>query len=199
MRVETRKKITDMSTRYKGDISTKELLHEGLTNRQITASVEEGLLEKISHGHYWFRCGNYNKPVEYKALEISITAPDAVICADSACYFWGLIEKEPDSLSVATKRSDRKKIHMNFPVKRHYFSADFFIEDRERIDTEFGHFFVYGMERSVCDCIRFRNDMEPDVFDCIIETYSRRKDKTERRLMAYAEKLHMVNKVKDYL
>ena len=121
MRVETRKKITDMSTRYKGYISTKELLHEGLTNRQITASVEEGLLEKISHGHYWFRCGNYNKPAEYKALEISITAPDAVICADSACYFWGLIEKEPDSLSVATKRSDRKKIHMNFPVKRHYF------------------------------------------------------------------------------
>ena len=45
---------------------------------------------------------------------------NAVICMDSACYLQGLLSEEPEVISVATERTDRRKMEFSFPVKRYY-------------------------------------------------------------------------------
>lgn len=195
---ETYLKCYRLSEKYNGYVSTSELLGEGLTNRQISEFAVNGMLEKVCHGIYWFSCADYVKPTDYKAIEICRSSPRAVICADSACFYQGLIEVEPPVVSVATRRDDRSKIVMNFPVSRHYYSANNFSEHHKTIQTDYGQYTVYDMERSVCDCIRFKNTIDDDIFCLILERY--RKQETERnRLICYAEKLHMLNQVKKYL
>ena len=50
MRVATYYKLEDLYGKYGGYISTRELLGEGFSNRQIAALTEENYLEKVWHG-----------------------------------------------------------------------------------------------------------------------------------------------------
>ena len=195
---ETVIKIERLSRKYKGYISTEELLREGITNRQIGVFVEIELLERVCHGHYWFQCSVLSKPRDYKAVEVCFSDPEAVICADSACFYLGLIDVEPDRLSAATRRSDRRKIHMNFPVSRHYYSEHMFPEYQNLVETEFGRYRIYDIERSVCDCIRFRDDLEEDIFAYVMECYKKRNPEGDK-LLQYAKKLRLFNLVKRYV
>ena len=107
-------KVKYIADKYKGYIDTEDLMKEGLTNRQIGLLTAEGKLEKVAHGHYWIISPEFSKPEDYKAVEVARVNRKAVICADSACYYMGLIDKEPEILSIATRRSDRHKMKMNF-------------------------------------------------------------------------------------
>lgn len=191
-------KLWRLTEKYKGYISTSELLREGMTNRQISEFVDNGMLERVCYGIYWFNCAEYAKPEDYKAIEICRSDPKAVICADSACFYQGLIDTEPPVVSIATRRDDRSKIKMNFPVLRHYYSGSNFTEHQQTINTEFGQYAVYNIERSVCDCIRFRKDIDEGIFSLVIECY-KKQEKEINRLTCYAEKLHILNQVKNYL
>lgn len=195
---DTYNKCCRLAGKYKGYISTSELLREGLTNRQISEFVANGMLERVCHGIYWLNCAEYAKPDDYKAIEICLSNPKAVICADSACFYQGLIDIEPPVVSVATRRDDRSKIAMKFPVIRHYYSENIYAEHRETINTDFGQYSVYDIERSVCDCVRFRDAINDDIFCLVIECY-RKKENAINRLTSYAEKLHMLNQMKKYV
>lgn len=191
-------KLWRLTEKYKGYISTSELLREGITNRQISEFVDNGMLERVCYGIYWFNCAEYAKPDDYKAIEICRSNPKAVICAESACFYQGLIDTEPPVVSIATRRDDRSKIKMNFPVSRHYYSENNFTEHQQTINTDFGQYAVYDIERSVCDCIRFRKDIDDGIFSLVIECY-KKKEKEINRLTCYAEKLHILNQVKNFL
>ncbi len=190
-----------LSQKYNGYISTSELLREGLTNRQISEFVANGMLEKVCHGIYWFSCADYAKSGDYKAIEICRSNPRAVICADSACFYQGLIDVEPPVVSVATRRDDRSKIAMNFPVTRHYYSGSSFSANQKTINTDFGQYKVYDIERSVCDCIRFKDTINDDIFCLVIERYKEydEHDKAKGRMVHYAKKLHMLNQLTKYI
>lgn len=195
---DTYTKCYRLSKKYDGYINTSELLREGLTNRQISEFVSNGVLEKVCYGVYWFSCADYAKPDNYKAIEICRSNPRAVICADSACFYRGLIDVEPPAVSVATRRDDRSKIAMNYPVTRHYYSEGCFFEHQETVYTDFGQYAVYDIERSVCDCIRFKNTIDDNIFRLVIERY-RKQDRAADRLTQYAERLHMLNMVKKFI
>lgn len=195
---ETVIKIERLSRKYKGYISTEELLREGITNRQIGVFVEIEMLERVCHGYYWFHCFAFAKPWDYKALEVCFSDPEAVICADSACFYLGLIDQEPERLSAATRRSDRRKLSMNFPVSRHYYSERLFPEYQNVVETDFGRYRIYDIVRSVCDCIRFRDDLEEDIFTYVMECYKKRDPEGER-LLEYAKNLRLLNLIKRYV
>ena len=57
---------------------------------------------------------------------------------------------------------------------------------------------VYDIERSVCDCIRFKDTIDDDIFCLVIERY-RQQETANNRLICYAEKLHVLNQVKKYI
>ena len=181
-------KVRNISEKYKGYIDTEDLMKEGLTNRQIGLLTAEEKLEKIAHGHYWVNSDAYGKPEDYKAVEVARVNENAVICADSACYYMGLIDVEPQVLSIATKRSDRHKMKMNFDVCRHYFSEKAFEEDQKVFNTEYGSYKVYDIMTSM-----IKNHF--DCFDLIIEKYKKYDKRSTERLMAYAKAMRISRQV----
>ena len=105
-------KVKYIADKYKGYIDTEDLMKEGLTNRQIGLLTAEGKLEKVAHGHYWIISPEFSKPEDYKAVEVARVNRKAVICADSACYYMGLIDKEPEILSIADITSQSRLLRM---------------------------------------------------------------------------------------
>lgn len=183
---------------YQGYICTEQLMMQGFTNRQIGTFVDEGYLERISHGNYWIVCGEYTRPHDHKAIEVCLANPKAVICADSACFYQGLISQEPKYLSVATLRTDRSKMQMNFPVTRHYYS-ELNKEHYQTVRTDFGNYHIFNIERSVCDCIRFRSDLEEGMLNLILERYQEKSSGKYERLLKYAQMLHVEKQVRELL
>lgn len=192
-------KVEALSGKYHGYINTRELLTEGVTNRQIAMLVEEEWLERVSHGHYWLAKSPYGKPKDYKAIEICTCNHEAVICAESACYYSGLIDVEPKAVVIATRRTNRGKITVKFPFVRHYFVDSYFDSDQKKVSTDFGDYNIYGIERSVCDCIRLRSRMDEDLFDLIIENYRKRDHQKPERILTCAKLLRVEKQARDML
>lgn len=186
MRNNTYVKLETVYKKYRGYIRTNVLLEEGFSNRQIAVLAEEGYLEKIGHGCYWLAGGRDKKPQDYKCVEVCLSDPRAVICMDSALYYQKAITEEPEYLSIATERTDRSTLKMNFPTKRHYFSESNFQIGRRKRKTEFGCYFIYDVERSICDMQR----LEPQI---TLEFTDRVKNNEQqyKRLRSYAELLRV--------
>lgn len=190
MRITTYCKLEDLYRKYGGYISTRELLGEGFSNRQIAALTEEYYLEKVCHGYYWMlQCG-YKKPDDYKCIEVCLSDPRAVIAMKSACYYQGIIESEPDVLVVVTERTDRSVINMKFPIERHYFSGSHFQCGMKKVETKFGKYNIYNIERSVCDMLRLKDET-------VIEIFNRMKVQTAQyeRISKYGEMMKGTNTI----
>lgn len=188
MRENTYIKIEKLYKKYKGYVGTKDLLAEGFSNRQISILVEEGYLQKICYGHYWLAGKPCRKPFDYKCIEVSLSNPGVVICMNSALYYQGVLSAEPDYLSIATERTDRSMMKMNFKVQRHYFSKRSFNVGITKKETEFGKYNIYDIERSVCDLYRLKGGTEIEVE--IINNIKGNKYLYDR-LLKYAEVLQI--------
>lgn len=188
MRENTYIKIEKLYKKYRGYVGTKDLLAEGFSNRQISILVEEGYLQKICYGHYWLAGKQCRKPFDYKCIEVSLSNPSVVICMNSALYYQGVLSAEPDYLSIATERTDRSMMKMNFKVQRHYFSKRNFNVGKTKKETEFGKYNIYDIERSVCDLHRLKGGTEIEIE--IINNIKGNKYLYDR-LLKYAEVLQI--------
>ncbi len=191
MLLNTYEKVTKLFRDHEGYRSAAQLKEAGVTTIQIKELVNKGVIERVAHGNYWMVDKENGKPENYRMIEVCMVNPKAVICADSACYFHGLIDKEPEKLSIATLKTDRAKMQMQFPVTRHYYSDLAYDEDLERIKTPAGIINVYGLERSVCDAIRFRADIGEEEVSTIVANFMEMKHKQLDRLYAYADAMRV--------
>lgn len=191
MRVTTYYKLEDLYGKYGGYISTRELLGEGFSNRQIAALTEENYLEKVCHGCYWMLQSGYKKPDDYKCIEVCLSNPRAVISMKSACFYQGLIKEEPEFLTVATERTDRSRIKLNFPVERHFFSGSNFQLGLRNVKTEFGCYNMYDIERSICDIIRLDYKHTDERFTAEMIDSKRLKRSQYERMLRYAQILNI--------
>ncbi|MCL1803753.1 MAG: hypothetical protein FWG30_08985 [Eubacteriaceae bacterium] len=114
--------------------------------------------------------------------------PKIIYSHETALFLHGLTDRDPINYSVtvptgynATRlREDGFKI---FTIKRELHDVGV-----TRLSTMFGHeVVVYGLERTVCDCLRSRNQMEIAVVIDAIKRYARRKEKNLITLMQIAE------------
>ncbi|MCH5267020.1 MAG: type IV toxin-antitoxin system AbiEi family antitoxin domain-containing protein [Lachnospiraceae bacterium] len=191
MLLNTYQKVLDLFQSGNGYRNASELKDAKITTVQIKELVNKGIVERVSHGHYWLVDEENGKPENYRMIEACKVNPRAVICADSACYYHGLIDKEPERLSVATLKTDRSRMQLNFPVSRHYYSDLAFEQDMKVIETPYGSIRVYDVERSVCDCIRFRNDIGADMLNLIINNFLERDSNQMDRLLSYADAMRV--------
>ena len=182
-----------------GYLRTTDLLSAGITTLQLRQLVDDGSLEHVTHGIYWWKADDRPKPNGYKYRELQMANPGCVICMESALYLQGFLKKEPANLRVATSRTDRSRMHMNFPVKRHYFAERSIDQYTTTVDTEAGPIRVYSIDRSVVDCIRLRSSMDPELFRKIITAYRRKKDKDPDVFRTYAEDMGLQRVASEYL
>lgn len=192
-------KVNALFEEEHGYLPTRKLLDNKITTIQIRTMLEEGKIEKVSHGNYWNLMSGKKKPKHYKMLEACMTNPKAVICSLSACYFHGLLEDEPDKLYVATARTDRGGMKLNFPVSRHYFSVSSFEEDVLNVKTGGGSIRIYDVDRSVCDCIRLEREIGHELVELVVENYKKSSRKKPTHLLKYADRMRFGKIVREYL
>lgn len=57
---------------------------------------------------------------------------------------------------------------------------------------------IYDLEKTICDSIRYRNEIGLNTLKEVLTTYFQSKQRNIRKLTEYAEKLHVFKILKEY-
>ena len=187
--------IVEISAAGNGVLRTSEVISKGISKTTLAKFVEKYNYERISHGIY---CS----PDVWKdgLYLLQLRCPKTIFSHDTALFLLDMTDQEPLQYTVTVKSGYNATHLREDGVKVFSIKKDFFELGISKAKTPFGNeVFIYNPERTVCDMIRSRSQIEIQIFQDAMKQYIRRKDKNLHLLMEYAKKLRVNHMLSKYL
>lgn len=188
------KKIFD---HYSGMMRTKELKQEKIYYKNIEQLIEAGCVEKVRYGYY-----QWVNPDDFSEIgTVSRLFPDAILCMDTALRYYGYSDSTPGEWHLAvSKDSGKSRFRIDYPFVKPYYMEPAVLELGLTKGNMDGHEMrIYDKDRVICDCLRYRNKMDKEIFNKAIQNYIADPEKRIPKLMEYAEPLRVKKIVKDLI
>lgn len=185
-------KIKEMVEKNGGIIYTKEL-DKNKIHRQFLKDLEQkGYLKKVIKGLY----ARYDVDLDEFWI-ISQRYKKGVYSHNTALYFYGLTDRTPI------------KVDMTFPsnirVKDEYLNIHYIKEENHLLgitEMQLGDgktIVIYDLERTICDIIRDKNKIDPQIFNIAMKEYGKIKNKNYKLLYQYSKELRIEKKLRQYM
>lgn len=188
-------KLESVLSQNGGIVTAAQANKAGASNERLRLLAKTGELEKVSFGVYIL-------PDEFndRMYAVQLRRPKIIYSHETALFLHGLTDRDPVRYAVTvpdgynTKRL-REDGFVVFTIKRELHNVG-----TMELPTVFGHAVVaYGLERTICDCLRSRNKMDISVVADALKRYSVRKDKDLNKLMEMAEIFRVTKLLRNYL
>lgn len=193
----TQENINNLFIQNDGIMKTSQLHENGIHNVKIKELVDSGTIEQIKRGYYQLCDENSFS----EARIISKLYPNAIICMESALYYYDYTNRTPSKWHLAVdEKTERRKFNINYPVIKPHFV----ISEKFEIGLSTGIIDgvtvrIYDRERTICDCLTHRNKMDPEVFNDAIKGYLADSTKNLPKLSQYATQLRVEKKVREVI
>lgn len=178
----------------KGYLRTSVVLEHNVSKSTLSKYVQMRGLERVAHGIY--RAADaWND--DYFLLYARNSR--IVFSHESALYLYGLMDREP-SITTVTVPSNYNSTHIRAQgVRVIHIKPEWHKMGITSIKTSIGNEVpVYDRERTLCDIIRAKKDVEIQTFQTAIKEYMSSKGKNLGNLMHYAKTLGIENDVRTY-
>ena len=176
---------------------TGDLSREKIYYADIQWLIREGYIEKVRTGYYqWIK---NTDPSELSTVVRLF--PDGILCMDTALRHYGYSDRTPAAWHMAvSKDSNKTRFHIDYPFVKPYFVEPGLLE-LGLTDGEIDGISVriVDKERAICDCLRYRNKMDREIFNKAVQSYIADPEKNIPNLMAYAKPLRVLKPVQDIL
>ena len=190
-----KEKILNVVNRNGGYITTKELTKYNINRRFLTSLVKEKKLIRASRGYYIFP--NVFSDDFYIILS---KCKKAIFSDATALYLHDLSDRIPLVYDITLPYGYGNCYKGMSNVSLHYVKKELIDLGMIEIESPFGmKIKTYDIERTICDIIKNKNKMDIEVFSKALKEYSRLKNKDLLKLMKYAKKLNIDNKVREYM
>ena len=188
------KKIKEKLNKTGGVITSKELKNSNIPTIYLTRMVEKGELIRADRGIYIDLNGDYD---EYYFFHNRCKV--AVFSYVSALYLQGFTDIIPNEMEVTLyKGYNPHRISGN--VRIHYVTKEIYDLGMTECQTMFGNTVkVYDLDRTICDFIKNRSEIETELFSKTINKYVRYGNKDLNKLYEYSKKMKIYEKVKEIL
>ena len=179
-----------------GGIVTNAQANEvGVSNERLRLLVHSGDLERVTTGIYVL-------PDEFndKMFIVQLRRPKVIYSHETALFLHELTDRDPINYmgTVPTGYNPtqlRKDGFTVFTIKR-----DLHEIGVTKLTTMFGNSVTaYDMERTICDCLRSRNNLDIAVVTDALKRYVKRKDKNLNKLMQMAETFKVTKLLRGYM
>lgn len=178
-----------------GMVTTAQANEVGISNERLRLLVHSGDLERVTTGIYVL-------PDEFtdKMFIVQLRRPKIIYSHETALFLHDLTDRDPVNYMVTVPtgynptrlREDGFKV---FTIKRELHEIGV-----TKLTTMFGNSVtVYDMERTICDCLRSRNNLDIAVVTDAIKRYAKRKDKDLNKLMQMAETFKVTKLLRGYM
>ena len=188
------KKIFDQ---YGGIMRTKELQKENIFYRRLQQLIDEGYVEKVRYGYYqWIDEEDFSE-----AGTVIRLFPDAILCMDTALRYYKYSDRTPAQWHLTvSKDSGKSRFNIDYPFIKPYYVEPKILEIGLSNGNMDGHEVrIYDKDRVICDCLRYRNKMDKEIFNRAIQSYIADPEKSIPKLLEYAETLRVKKVAKDLI
>lgn len=183
--------------KYGGMMRTTQLAEEKIFYPQREKLIADGYVEKIRRGYY-----QWINPDDFSEVGTVIRLfPDAILCMDTALRYYGYSDRTPGDWHLAvSKDSGKSRFKIDYPFVKPYYVEPAVLELGLTTGTMDGHAIrIYDKERLICDCLRYRNKMDKEIFNKAIQKYIADPEKSIPKLMEYAGPLRVTKLAKDLI
>ena len=183
--------------KHGGMMRTKDLHSEKVYYSNIQQLISAGHIEKVRYGYYqWVDHEDFSEVSTVNGL-----FPDAIFCMDTALRYYGYSDRTPGDWHLAvSKDSGKSRFNIDYPFVKPYYIEPAVLELGLTKGNMDGHEIrIYDKDRLICDCIRYRNKMDKEIFNKAIRSYIEDPGKNIPKLMEYAGPLRVKKAVKDLI
>ena len=178
-----------------GYIFTSDVFDNNISHYELRECVAKYNYEKVANGIY---ISKDTIPDMYYIL--SIKNKKLVFCLESALYLNGLMEHEPEMMTVSIPRGYNATHLREKGIKIISKNNEIYELGITHIRTALGNVArTYDMEKTICDIIKNKNKMDVQIFSYAMKEYVRRKDKNLIKLISYSRKMKNEDEVRKYL
>lgn len=193
--MDNKDKIISLTEKNNGYIKTNEILENGIPKIYLTQLVEDGKLVRVSRGLYMFPDCFKD---EYYMFQI--TNSSAIFSLETALYLHNYSDRVPTIYNITVPQNYGGNLRKEKNVNLLYVKKEFHSIGIVEIESPLGQKIkVYDLERTICDIIKFKNKIEPEIFSKALKEYTRSKTKNLNNLIIYARKLKVEDEVRKYL
>ena len=188
-------KLKTLLSEYGNTIITAEANEAGIPNEGLRILVSQGLLERVSHGVYI-------SPEAYfdKMFVLQKRLSRIIYSHETALFLHDLTDRDPLQYVVTVPTRYEVKRLKEENVKVFYIKRELHELGVTTMETVFGNNVIaYNPERTICDCVRSRNQMDIAIVTDAIKRYTKLQNKDLNLLMSIAEKLKVSNIIRNYL
>ena len=182
--------LSAMLEKNLGYLRTADAEEAGVSRVVLGNFVKENNLERVARGLY-LEQGAWRDSL----FEVQLRYPKLVFSHETALSLLNLTDREPTQITVTLETSSGATRLRKEGIKVYKTRQDLFEIGLAEAKTPFGHFVrCYNAERTICDVVRSRNNVEIQDMQTAIKDYFRSRQKNIPQLMRYA-KLFSVEKI----
>lgn len=180
-----------------GQLRMSEALEKGLSRYMLYKLKERNIIEQVSRGVY--RLTDLPPIGNPDLVTVRLRIPKAVICLVSALSWHELTTQIPHSVSIALPRNTNTPV-LDYPIVRvHWFSEASYTSGIEEHLVDSIAVRIYGAEKTIADCFKYRNQLGMDIFLEALKKYSLRKLKDYDGILTFARINRVENLIRPYL
>ena len=194
-RSERFEQLDGLLTEHEGMLQTSQVIASGIVKPIFYEYVKEKNLQQVAHGIYV----SEDTWVDTMFL-LHLRCSQAVFSHETALYFHDLTDREPSPYAVTVRRGYSTTRLKAEGISVYTIKPELYDIGLTTGRTPFGHTVpIYDMERTICDLLRSRSNIEMQTFQGALKMYANRKDKDLRTLMRYAAMFRVEKVLRQYL
>lgn len=193
--MEYKNKITKLAEKNNGYIRTKEIVYNDIPKNYLKELVDEKVLLKVKKGLYIL--SNY---FEDEYFIFQSTNSNAIFSLETALYLHNYNDRVPTIYNITVPKNYGGNLRKEKNVKLLYIKPELHNIGITEIESPLGNKIkVYDLERTICDIIKFKSKVDPEIFSKALKQYVKSKNKNLNNLITYAKKLKIEEEVRKYM
>ena len=181
--------------KHDGVLVTGDAVEAGISKTYLMEYVKKMNMERVSHGVYL----SEDAWADYMYL-LQLRYPQTIFSHETALYLLGLAEREPLQFTLTAKAGYHAKSMEEQNIKVYRIKPELFDMGVIEVVSPAGHKVkTYNTERTICDLLRNRSNVEIQDLQSAMKEYVRSKEKNIPQLMRYAKELRVEKLMRQYL
>lgn len=190
-----KEKLDNLLYEKNGILQTDDAIRAGVSKTYFLEYVKKNNLERVSKGIY-LSPDLWADPFYL----LQIRYPQVIFSHETSLYLLGMAEREPLQFTVTVKAGYHAKSMEEQKVKVYRVKEERLKLGEVKVKSPEGHFVkTYNAERTVCDLLRNRSNVEIQDLQWAIKGYMRSKEKNLPQLMRYANEFRVEKLLRPYL
>lgn len=190
-----KEKLEKLIIEKKGLIITKEVEEQGIPRYYLTKFTRENKLERMGQGVYLTP-----DAFDDEMYRLQVKSQRIIFSHETSLHLHELTDRDPLEWSVTIPRGYNGSNLKETGIKVYTIKKELHLIGVTQLKTLYGRpIKVYDKERTICDIVRNRNNMDVAILNEAIKRYLDNKDKNIPLLLRYAKELGVQNTIRSYM